>query len=115
MEMRREGRRWRRGAVDWREKERREAQSSHSRLLNINIRFPQLQGSLGSCQDGTSVPATRRENNLLPIHWPSTQPSLLCSTVIRASLSKPHTSVTALHTHVCIYACLFGPTTYRKF
>ena len=31
------------------------------------------------------------------------------------SLSEPHTSVTALRTHVCIYACLFGPTTYRKF
>ena len=28
-------------------------------------------------------------------------------TVIGASLSEPHTSMTALHTCVCIYACLF--------
>lgn len=37
--------------------------------------------------------------------------------VIGASLSKPHTSMTALHT--CVYAyiaiCSFGPTTYRNF
>ena len=52
--------------VDWRGKERREAWYSHSSLLNINIQFPQLQGFLGSCQDGTSGPATRGENNLLP-------------------------------------------------
>ena len=36
-----------------------------------------------------------------------------------ASLSEPHTSVTALHMHACIYLsiylCLFGPTTYCKF
>ena len=35
--------------------------------------------------------------------------------IIGVSLSKPHTSVTALSTCVCIYLCLFGPTTYRKF
>ena len=38
--------------------------------------------------------------------------------IIGASLSKPHTNVTALQKCVCIYACtfvcLFGPTTYRK-
>ena len=38
---------------------------------------------------------------------------------VGASLSEPHTNVTALHTCVCIYQtiylCLFGPTTYRKF
>ena len=33
---------------------------------------------------------------------------------IGASLSEPHTSVTALRTHVCIYACLLGLTTYSK-
>ena len=30
--------------------------------------------------------------------------------IIGASLSEPHTSVTALHTHVCIYACLLAWT-----
>ena len=35
--------------------------------------------------------------------------------VIGASLSEPHTSVTALRKCVCVSACLFGPTTYRKF
>ena len=30
-----------------------------------------------------------------------------CSILIGVSLSEPHTSVTALRTHVCIYACLF--------
>ena len=39
--------------------------------------------------------------------------------IIGASLSEPHTSVTALHTHVCMlvgwFVCWFGPTTYRKF
>ena len=35
--------------------------------------------------------------------------------VIGASLSEPHTSVTALRTRVCMLVCLFGPTTYRKF
>ena len=35
--------------------------------------------------------------------------------IIGASLSEPHTSVTALSTCVCIYACLLGPTTYREF
>ena len=38
--------------------------------------------------------------------------------LIGASLSKPHTSVTALRMHVCIYICLFvglfGLTTYRN-
>ena len=33
--------------------------------------------------------------------------------LIGASLSEPHTSVTALST--CVYLCLLGPTTYRKF
>ena len=37
------------------------------------------------------------------------------NTVIGASLSETHTSVTALRMCVCIYACLLGPTTYRKF
>ena len=32
-----------------------------------------------------------------------------------ASLSEPHTSVTALLMRVCIYACTLGLTTYRKF
>ena len=35
--------------------------------------------------------------------------------IIGASLSEPHTSVTLLHTCVCMLACLLGPTTYRKF
>ena len=39
--------------------------------------------------------------------------------LIEASLSEPHTSVTALHTCVCMlvgwFVGLFGPTTYRKF
>ena len=34
---------------------------------------------------------------------------------IGVSLSEPHTSVTALHTHVCLFVCWFGLTTYRKF
>jgi len=36
---------------------------------------------------------------------------------IGASLSEPHTSVTSLRARacVCLYACLRGPTTYRKF
>ena len=36
-------------------------------------------------------------------------------TVIGASLSEPHTSMTALRTRVCMLACLLGLTTYRKF
>ena len=40
-------------------------------------------------------------------------------TLIGASLSEPHTSVTSLHTCVCmlacLLACLLGPTAYRKF
>ena len=36
---------------------------------------------------------------------------LFTTRLIGASLSEPHTSVTALRTHVSIY----GPTTYRKF
>ena len=39
----------------------------------------------------------------------------LAGRIIGASLNEPHTSVTALRTRVCIYACLLGPTTYRKF
>ena len=35
--------------------------------------------------------------------------------LIWASLSEPHTSVTALRMHVCIYISMFGPTTYCKF
>ena len=37
--------------------------------------------------------------------------------VIGASLSKPHTSMTALRTCVCMFACLclLGLATYRKF
>ena len=37
--------------------------------------------------------------------------------LIVASLSEPHTSVTALRTHVylCLLACLLGLTTYQKF
>ena len=31
--------------------------------------------------------------------------------LIGASLSEPHTSVTALST--CVYLCLLGPTTYQ--
>ena len=36
-------------------------------------------------------------------------------TSIGASLSEPHTCMTALDMRVCICACLFGLTTYRKF
>ena len=35
--------------------------------------------------------------------------------LIGAHLSEPHTSVTALQKYLCLYVCLFGPTTYRKF
>ena len=35
--------------------------------------------------------------------------------LVGASLSEPHTSVTALHTRVCIYTCTLGPTIYQKF
>ena len=35
--------------------------------------------------------------------------------LIGASLSELHTSVTSLRTCVCMYVCLLGPTTYRKF
>ena len=39
--------------------------------------------------------------------------------IIGASLSEPHTSVTALRTRVyvgrTIYLSIYGPTTYRKF
>ena len=34
--------------------------------------------------------------------------------LIGASLSEPHTSVTALRTCVCMLVCWFGLTTYRK-
>ena len=33
---------------------------------------------------------------------------------IWVSLGKPHTNVTALHMHDCVYASLFGLTTYHK-
>ena len=36
-------------------------------------------------------------------------------TVIGASLSEPHTSVTALRTRVSIRLAIYGPTTYWKF
>ena len=61
--MRNEKRRWRRGRKKTVEKGRKETQCSHSRLPNINIRFPQPQDFPGSCQDGTSVPATREDEN----------------------------------------------------
>ena len=35
--------------------------------------------------------------------------------LIGASLSEPHTSVTALRRRVSIYLSVYGPTTYRKF
>ena len=35
--------------------------------------------------------------------------------LIGASLSEPHTSVTALRTRVSIRLTIYGPTTYRKF
>ena len=35
--------------------------------------------------------------------------------LIGASLSEPHTSVTALRTHVYVGLSIYGPTTYRKF
>ena len=35
--------------------------------------------------------------------------------LVGASLSEPHTSVTALHTCVSIRLTIYGPTTYRKF
>ena len=35
--------------------------------------------------------------------------------VIGASLSEPHTSVTALRTCVCMLACLLAWAIYRKF
>ena len=35
--------------------------------------------------------------------------------IIGVSLGEPHTSVTALRTCMCMFACLLGPTTYRKF
>ena len=34
--------------------------------------------------------------------------------LIGASLSEPHTSVTSLHLCVRMFACMLGPTTYRK-
>ena len=34
--------------------------------------------------------------------------------VVGVSLSESHTSVTSLHLCVCVFACLLGPTTYRK-
>ena len=40
------------------------------------------------------------------VRWPG---------IIGANLSEPHTSVTALCTHVCMLVRLFGPTTYCKF
>ena len=42
---------------------------------------------------------------------------IIYSGLVGASLSEPHTSVTALCMCVCVsmLACLFGPTTYRKF
>ena len=43
------------------------------------------------------------------------QENYLCELLIGASLSEPHTSMTAMRKCVCIYACLFGPTTYCKF
>ena len=42
-------------------------------------------------------------------------PEILKLSMAGASLSEPHTSVPALRMRVCIYACLLGPTTYRKF
>ena len=37
------------------------------------------------------------------------------SSIIVASLSEPHTSVTALRICVYMFACLLGPITYHKF
>ena len=37
------------------------------------------------------------------------------SCIIGTSLSEPHTSMTALRTCMCMFACLLGPTTYYKF
>ena len=44
-------------------------------------------------------------------------PSAVCLIyrIIGASLSEPHTSMTALRTRVSIYLSDYGPTTYRKF
>ena len=54
------------------------------------------------------------------VRYPAILPSHTSNNrFLGASLSEPHTSVTALRKYVCIYACtnvcLFGPTTYRKF
>ena len=40
--------------------------------------------------------------------------SAFVAIVIGASLSDPHASVSSLHTCVCMFACLLGPTTYRE-
>ena len=38
----------------------------------------------------------------------------LTNSIIGASLSEPHTSMTALH-GLCVFIHLLGPTTYNKF
>ena len=46
---------------------------------------------------------------------PHAQPKMHCIPLVGASMSEPHTSVTSLHTCVCMLAYLLGPTAYRKF
>ena len=48
-------------------------------------------------------------SNVIMLSWGEYDVEVL----IGASLSEPHTSVTALST--CVYLCLLGPTTYCKF
>ena len=51
---------------------------------------------------------------LLPAIWECVHVGMNTSKLIGASLSEPHTSVTALAEVVCMYVCLFVAI-YRKF
>ena len=58
---------------------------------------------------------TRLTVGRLAAHVTDCRQQLELINIIGVSLSEPHASVTALHMCVCMFACLLGPTTYRKF
>ena len=71
----------------------------HSGVHGVGLESPRYTPALHDLHTHPSMTSTKRSRFKL----------------IGASLSEPHTSVTSLCKCVCIYACLLGPTTYRKF
>ena len=57
----------------------------------------------------------RREEKDVIVHWPNLEGRggnlipVICTCIIGASLSEPHTSVTALRTRVSIWVALSSP------